>query len=494
MKLKNSDHVLEPPAKEPGATLRGFKETLKSHFDSLADNREAWIRRNHFFHEEDLRFLKSIIPPGLQVLEVGCGTGHLLALLEPEQGVGIDISPKMVDIARENHPHLDFRCLDIEQMEATEEIPNSFDVIVLSDLVGLLHDVEAFLHALQNLCGPETRIVVSHYSKLWELPLRLVETLGLRMPQVPQSWLSERDIVQILDLADFDVVRRERRQLLPFRALFLGPLLNRVLGALPVFNLLALRTYVVARSMRHARTSVQSVSVVIPCRNEKGNIESAIQRMPVLPCPVEVIYVEGNSSDKTLEECHRVQQAYPDHDIKVLVQDGKGKYDAVKKGFAHASGELLVILDADLTVPPETLPRFIATITSGKAEFVNGTRFVYPMEKDAMRFLNYWANRTFALLFSWLLGQSFTDTLCGTKVMLRHHYERLIQGGHDIRKVDPFGDFDLIFGASRLSLRIREQPVRYLDRQYGSTQILRFRDGLLLLRLVFLAFRRFKMS
>src|SRR5262249_19573271 len=228
-----------------------------------------------------------------------------------------------------------------------------------------------------------------------------------------------------------------------------------------------------------------SASILIPCRNERGNIENAILRMPRFGSAQEILFVEGNSSDGTFEECERVRDAYKDSwDIKVLKQDGKGK--AVRKGFAAAKNDVLMILDADLTMPPEALPKYHAVIESGKAEFVNGTRLIYPMENEAMRPLNLIANRCFAYLFSYLVNTRMTDTLCGTKVLLRRDYEVLA------RERDSFGDFDLIFGAAKQNLKIIETPIHYKARTFGETQISRFRDGWLLLKMVWFAYRKLK--
>jgi glycosyltransferase involved in cell wall biosynthesis len=235
-----------------------------------------------------------------------------------------------------------------------------------------------------------------------------------------------------------------------------------------------------------------SVSVIIPCRNEKGNIENAIKRLPKFCSDIEIIFVEGHSADSTLTEINRVIDAYSDTDIKVFVQDGKGKGDAVRKGFANARGDILMILDADLTVPPEDLPKFYEAIVSGKGEFINGTRMVYPMQNQAMRFLNFLANRFFSLLFSWILNQRFTDTLCGTKALTKKNYLRIEENRSFFGDFDPFGDFDLIFGAAKLNLRIVEIPIPYAAREYGETQISRFRHGWLLLKMVIFAYRKMK--
>jgi glycosyltransferase involved in cell wall biosynthesis len=296
-----------------------------------------------------------------------------------------------------------------------------------------------------------------------------------------------------MDLADFEMISAEQRQLLPQRWFGLGPLINRYVAPLPGIRRLCLRTYLVGRPVLQFPNRKFSVSIVIPCRNECGNVENAILRMPRFASDQEIIFVEGNSSDDTYQECLRVRDAYRDQwDIKVLKQDGKGKGDAVRKGFCAAKNDVLMILDADLTMPPEALPKYHAVIESGKADFVNGTRLVYPMEQEAMRPLNFIANRFFAYLFSYLVNTRLTDTLCGTKVLLRRDYEELARERSYFGDFDPFGDFDLIFGAAKQNLKIIETPIHYKARTFGETQISRFRDGWLLLKMVWFAYRKLK--
>ena len=436
--------------------------------------------------------MRFLVPEGLSVLELGCGTGSLLAALKPTRGVGIDISEKMVELAKAGAPDLTFKVGDVEDPTTLESLDGPFDIIVLSDLLGNLNDVQQVLGNLRPLCHSGTRVVIAYYSPLWEPVLRFGEIVGLRMPQPAMTWLSSTDVAGFLGLENFDVVKSEWRQLLPRRLLGFGTLINRYLAPFPLIRGLCLRHYVVARVMPAEPAQGLSTTVLVPCRNERGNIESAVTRLPAFCDDIEIVFVEGNSSDGTYEECERVRDAYPDKDIKVFKQPGKGKGDAVRKGFDEARGDVLMILDADLTVPPEQLPKFYDALASGKGEFINGTRLVYPMESGAMRFLNYWANRTFAVIFSWLLNQRFTDTLCGTKVLRKTHYDQVVANRAYFGEFDPFGDFDLIFGAAKLNLKITEVPIRYADRTYGETQISRFRHGLLLLQMVLFAFRKLK--
>ena len=457
-----------------------------------AVTRGEYRQRAAFFHAEDQRYLRFLIADGLRILEVGCGTGDVLAGLKPSYGVGIDFSPATVAEAKRLHPDLDFRVGDIEDSAFVASLPGPFDVILIVDTIGSLDDCQSVLESLHDQCGRATRLVVVYYSHLWQPLLKLAEWIGWRAHQPPQNVVSPGDIQVLAGLADFDAIKSESRLLSPLRLLGLGQLINRFVSTLPLIRHLSLRHYSVFRSLRKANDRVASATVVIPARNEHGNIESAVRRIPNFCDDLEIIFVEGHSQDGTLDEARRVAGAHPERDIKVMQQPGKGKADAVFAAFDAARGDVLMILDADLTVPPEQLPKFWQAITAGKGEFVSGSRLVYPMEDQAMRFLNLVANKSFALLFSWLLSQRITDTLCGTKVLRRTDYERLKQGRGYFGDFDPFGDFDLLFGAAKLNLRCVEIPIRYASRSYGETQISRFRHGLMLLRMVAFAYVRIK--
>ncbi len=469
------------------------KQLVREHFDRLALQRDYWQRRASYYYEDQIRYFRFLIPEGLRILEVGCGLGDLLASLKPVRGLGLDLSEAMVKEASRRHPSLEFRVADVETLELDE----TFDAIILSDVIGHLLDVETALRRLRSCCTPQTRVVISYYNFLWEPILRLAEKIGMKMPQPEQSWLSPEDIENLLHLADYEVVKTDRRLLLPKYVPALSAIVNRFLAFLPGLNRLCLSHYVVARMVgggREARGEgrIYSTSIIIPCRNERGNIEPAIRRLPWFGSRQEIIFVDGHSTDGTPEEIRRVIREYPDRDIRFLVQDGKGKGDAVRKGFAHATGDILMILDADLTMPPEDLPKFYDAIASGKGEFINGCRLVYPMEKEAMRVLNLLGNKFFSMAFSWLLNQRIKDTLCGTKVLFRNDYIRIAQNRHYFGDFDPFGDFDLLFGAAKLNLKILEVPIRYQERSYGTTNIRRFAHGWLLLKMTVYGFFRLK--
>ena len=473
-------------------TLSPRKAAILANSEQLAPRRQQFWQRAAFYHEEELRYLRFLIPAGLRVLELGCGTGDVLAGLQPSFGLGVDISPAMIDQAKRLHPDLQFNVGDVEDPDFIASLPGPFDVILIVDTIGALDDCQGTMELLHQQCTRETRLIVTYYSHLWEPLISFAEWIGWRSKQPLHNILSPTDIRSFAELADFEFIKSESRLLSPLHLFGLGRLINRFISILPIIRGLCLRHYSVCRSLRLAIDGVRSASVVIPARNERGNIEPAIKRMPRFCDDIEVIFIEGHSSDSTMDEIERVAAAYPDWNIKVLSQLGEGKADAVFAAFDVARGDVLMILDADLTVPPEQLPKFWHAISDAKGELIYGSRLVYSMEDRAMQFLNLIANRSFSIIFSWLLNQRFTDTLCGTKVLRRSDYERIKKGRSYFGDFDPFGDFDLIFGATKLNLRCIEVPIRYAARTYGVTQISRFRHGVLLIKMVIFAFFRIK--
>jgi SAM-dependent methyltransferase len=468
------------------------KKIIRDNANKFAKSRDKWINKNKYFYNDDYSYMRFLVSKNKRILDLGCGTGELLNTLEPSIGVGVDFSSEMIKVAKKKYPKLGFIEGDLEDPEFVSSLDGPFDYIILSDTIGYLDDCEISFSNLHSLCHSKTRLVISYYSWHWEPILRFGEKVGLAMPSPGLNWLTSKDAVGFLHLANFEMVKQEWRQLIPKKIFGFGSLINRFFGTLPLISRLALRNYLVARPLTPNVVFNPSTTILIPCRNEKGNVENAVKRIPKFCNDIEIIFVEGGSQDNTFEEIQRVIEQYPNKDIKVYKQDGKGKGDAVRKGFANARGEVLMILDADLTVPPEDLPKFYNAIASGKGEFINGTRLVYPMEDEAMRYLNYLGNRIFALLFTWLLNQRITDTLCGTKVLTKESYDEIALNRSYFGDFDPFGDFDIIFGAMKNNLKCVEVPIRYRAREYGETQIDRFKHGVLLFKMVWFAYKKMK--
>ncbi len=463
------------------------KEQSIQYFNSIADKRKKWKKRNRFYHHTLEKYFNFFIPKNSKVLELGSGTGELLASLEPSEGVGIDFSEKMVHIASESFPNLKFNLVDTENIT----IEDKFDYIVISDLLTGLWDVQQAFSQLKKVSHKKTKIVISTYNSLWEPILKTAEFLRLKLKQPIQNWLTPNDINNLLQIEGFEIIKKEYKVLLPIRIPIIGYIFNRILANLPLINKLCLVHFIVAHPIVD-ESEEYSVSILVPARNEKGNIENAILQTPKFGKWQEFIFVEGNSSDNTWEEILKVKEKYKDHKIVALKQSGKGKGNAVREGFDVATGDILMILDADLTTPPEEMPKFYNALATNKGEFINGCRLVYPMEKEAMRFLNLLGNLFFGAFISFILGQRLKDTLCGTKVLFKKDYEIIKNNRSYFGDFDPFGDFDLIFGAAKLNLKIVEIIVRYKERKYGSTQISRFKHGLILLRMSLFAAKKLK--
>lgn len=488
-----------------------FKAQVQAHYDRLASARDSWYRRNRRYHSYLERTLQALVPPDRSVLELGCATGNLLKALRPARGVGIDLSPAMVELAARNHPDLAFEVQDAE----TLKVPKTFEFIVASDLVGELVDIATMLERQHELSGDETRLILTFHNPALEGILREAQRLGLTMPPARQNWIGPRDLVGLLELSDFTIERVHSGLTLPALLPGLERLADAAPSRIPVIRYANAVNIIVARPRRprpHLRPL--SCTVVIPCRNEIGNIEAAVTEMPSMGTRTEILFVDGASTDGTVDRIEEMRRRFTGiKDIRLLHQvdrrpvvapvtapDAKvrmlklGKGDAVRKGFEAATGDVLMILDADLTVPPEDLPRFFNAIASGKAEFVNGSRLLYPMEERAMKFANYLGNKFFSGLFTWLLGQRIRDTLCGTKALERDAYAKIAAGRAYFGEFDPFGDFDLLFGAARQGLRIVDMPVRYRRRRAGVTKVRVVRHGVLLIAMSLIAFRKFKLA
>ena len=482
-----SSTIMPMPDVNPAFDSAGqtYQQTRISHWDAIARKRDTWQGMGGRYHRRLTEIYRFHVAPNQRVLELGCADGRLLSALEPSHGVGIDFSEEMIRRAKERHPELAFLHADAHELSALEE---TFDVIILSDLVNDLWDVQRVLEGIKPLCTQRTRVILNFYSRLWQLTLSTAQALNLATTNLYQNWLTREDVRSLLNLAGFETIRSSQEILWP---LPLGGFANRFLVRLWPFNQLALSNLVIARPAP-VRAEEPKVSVVIAARNEAGNIKAIFERVPKMGCETEILFVEGHSKDDTYAAIEREIASHPSTPSLLLKQPGIGKADAIRTGFERASGDILMILDADLTVPPEDLPRFYEALVSGRGEFINGVRLVYPMEKEAMRTLNFIGNKFFSMAFSWLLGQSIKDTLCGTKVLYKRDYELIAANRSYFGDFDPFGDFDLIFGAAKLNLKIVDLPIRYRERTYGTTNISRWRHGLLLFRMVAFAARRIK--
>ncbi|MBF0521777.1 MAG: glycosyltransferase [Candidatus Omnitrophica bacterium] len=483
--LKNNPYADE--------SQKQYTETRIKHWEKIILDESSRRGLGKYYQKRLAEIYQFSIPPQSRVLEIGSGEGDLLKALNPSYGVGIDFSPEMITKAKDKHPGIRFEICDAHNLNLNE----TFDFIILSDLVNDLWDVQRVFEEIKKVSHRQTRIILNFYSRIWEKPLSLAKALKLARPTLPQNWLTQEDLRNLLSLAGFEVIRSSQEILCPFPIPLLSAFLNRYLVKIFPFNSLALTNFIIAKpnsSLESTADNSQqiSVSVIVPARNEAGNMREIFERTPQMGKGTELIFVEGHSSDDTYGTIEKLIPEFPGQKSALFRQPGKGKGDAVRHGFSKASGEILMILDADITVVPEDLEKFYTILSSGKADFVNGVRLVYPMEKQAMRFLNLLANKFFSFAFSWLLGQHIKDTLCGTKVLRKEDYLKILENRKYFGDFDPFGDFDLIFGAAKLNLKMVDLPIRYRERKYGTTNIQRWKHGWLLLRMVFFAARKIK--
>jgi SAM-dependent methyltransferase len=451
--------------------------------DLGSEPRFPWGRR--FLRRDISEELRRLIPADVTVLELGVGGGNLLASLPNAVRHGIDILPEAVDAARRRDP-----AMRIERGDALSfRSPERYGAVIADRLLHSVSDVQQMLDNMVSHLEEDGRIYLTCFNFLWAVPLDVASRLGFRRRSPEENCFSENTLDNLFALAGVESVHFTDNILVPVDV----PALNKIVARLPPLRYGALYRIYVLRRRRVLRDPKATVSVVVPARNEADNIAGAIARTPVMGGGTEIVFVEGGSSDDTWGAIERAIDSYRGPlRLKAFKQTGKGKGDAVRLGFEKATGSVLMILDADLTVPPEDLPKFFDAMVSGITDYVQGTRMIYPMEDEAMRFLNKLGNAFFARAFSFLLDQPIKDTLCGTKVIWKKDYERLAKARGYFGALDPFGDFDLIFGARKLNLKIMEIPIRYKNRVYGETNISRFRDGALLLRMTALAAQKIK--
>jgi hypothetical protein len=436
--------------------------------------------RYSYYHDDTLAFFQNVIQHDSRVLVIGCDVGDLASRLQAAEVCVMDLDAESA--GRFSHPSV--RAVD-DLSKALEQ--TAFDYVLLPYTLQYLENIQVFLETLRSGLKKEARVVVLGYNFLWAPMIKLAQRLGLKTPTPDLNWLSPRDVRNLFDLTRLQSITEGGRCLLPFSLPLISRWVNMFLAPLPFIRQLCQKSFAVARVLPGPMEGKGlSVSVVVPARNEAGNIEPLMNLLPRLGARCELIFIEGHSTDNTWEEIQRQTQNHArrgEFEIQVMQQTGEGKADAVRQGFARATGDILMILDSDLSVRPKDLGLFYNALVSGAADFVNGSRLVYKMENEAMQILNLFFNSQFGLFVSWLIGQSVKDTLCGTKVLFRKDYLRIQRAYPELSKRDPFGDFELLFGAGRLCLKICDAPVAYKQRTYGSTNIRRFRHGWQLLKM-----------
>ncbi|MCC7050316.1 MAG: glycosyltransferase [Bacteroidia bacterium] len=468
-----------------------LREKIRTKNEEITTRRKTWIKNNSYYYRQLINSLKFIIEPGAKILHIRCSVGFLLNELSPSLGVGVDDTQQQINEAKKSYPHLTFYNQSAEQFLPTNEV---FDYVLISSIEDIV-DIKAVLDSIKPNVNNRTRIIITHYNYLWNPLVKLAERLNMKLPQKLHNWISFNDLTNFLQLSGYEGVINRSFILIPFNIPIISYLVNRFFARLPFFNLFTMMRLTVARLVPETDTNDYSVSIVIPCRNEAGNIEDAVTRIPKLGSNVEIIFGDDKSTDGTPEKVKEMMAKYPEKNIRLVNSPGICKAYNVWTCFDAAKNDILMILDADLTVVPEELPYFYEAIAKHRGEFINGSRLVYPMHNNAMPFFNTLGNKFFSLAFTYILDTPIKDTLCGTKVIWRSDFEKVkkLRGTWGVD--DRWGDYELIFGAAKQHLKIIDLPVHYYERVYGETKMTnRVKNGLVMLKMCRAALMKIKFN
>jgi hypothetical protein len=399
--------------------------------------------------------------------------------MKPQRGVGIDISKEMIALASEKYPQYAFIHSPIETLHLDE----TFDYIIMVDVVDHVYDVMEVFQNLYRFCKPTTRIILTTINPWWDPILTFMEKIGAKMPEGPHNFIEKGNLRRIFEMMDFVVSYSGFMLLFPKRIPLLSYLANSLGVRIWGVNRLSCAQYMIIQpTAKNENDLGLGCSVIIPCYNEQDNIEEAIRRVPAMGKATEIIVVNDGGRDNTVQKVKDLQSEFPNLKL-VDYSPNHGKGYAVRRGFEAAMHEIIMILDADISTPPEELPRFFEPLNKGICQFVNGTRMVYPMQDQAMRIFNLFGNKLFGYIMSFITQQNLTDTLCGTKALYKSDLKRIRWG------LDKWGDFDLLFAAARMGSKITEVPVHYMSRKSGESKMKTFRHSAHLLMACFKGFR-----
>lgn len=415
-----------------------------------------------YYHDQVAKTLRFIVEPGKKILFIG----------------SLDTKP----FPQKIYPKVEF----VDESYEVYKPKEKFDYIILSGALGKSTDMFQMFKNLQDACHPSTRLVIYQHNYLWQWLLTLLESLNLKRKEGIQNWLSILDVKAYLEGAGYEVTRIFRRTLSPVDFFGIGQAVNWLGNVLPFFDFLKLDQYLIARphpSVYEKSDFPKSLTICLTVRNEKENIEGIVKDLPKVCKVQEILFVEGHSTDGTKEEIRRMIKKYPAKNIRVMGQPGKGQGDAIRVGFKAAKGDIVILYEGDRTSDVRDLEYFYDAMAKGRFEFIEGSRFVYPLDPKAMPLPNKIGNIFFAKWFSFFLGQRTTDVLSGIKAITKRDYNRLYDQWGFLGFNDPFGDFELLYGAARMGLKFGEIPMRYYPRVYGESKSHVLTHGSYLLRM-----------
>jgi SAM-dependent methyltransferase len=442
------------------------KEKVKSHFTTIAAEYDYWKKKNSYYYSSIKDFFRSNIPTGSRVIEFGCATGEILAHCRPANGLGLDLCADLIERAKAKFPQYGFQVQDVEKFVSDEK----FDYCIMADLLDHITDIPAVIGNAYNSLNPGGKLAISTINPLWNPVFALLEKLRLKMPEGPHCFIPNRYLEFFCRMAGFEVISKGSLLFIPVRIPLLSGFLNFIMPRLPlVYRFCWVQTLVVKKVTRQQKK--MSCSVMIPVYNEADNIEECIRRIPALDRDYEILVINDGSQDRTGSILERLTKEIPQLRV-VTFPENRGKAHAVEEGISAAQKEIIIILDADMAVAPEDIELFIEPLEMGLADFVNGTRLIYTMEKKAMDQIRQIANFSLALLFSFCIKSRITDTLCGTKSFFKKDFQ-----GITISE-ERWGDLVLLWSAREKGLNIAEIPVNYYTRKSGESKMKFLSDGM----------------
>lgn len=445
--------------------------------------------RHRYYYTQIQRLLKFLIPPGKSILYFGCYREDVIYSLDASSSVVIN---EEVDERISKNKSVEFVHCKYHLYNPQQE----YDYIILDTVIGKTENINLLLRNISSACSSHTRIIIHQENYLWRPLLNFAASFGLKKQEKTQNWLSIKDVETYLETAGFESTRVYKKNIFPLKAGFLGPILNHFFSTIPVLDFLKLDQFIVGRFNKPFTQlkSSSSLSICLTVKDEEHNIEPIVSSLPVLCENQEILFVEGNSTDNTAKEIERMKMLFPHKNIRLIKQPGKGQGDAIHTGFKEAKGEIIILYEGDGTSEPYDIQYFYEAIEAGRFEFIEGSRFVYPLSHKCMPLANKIGNVVFAKWFSFFLNQRTTDVLSGIKAIRKKDYEKIYNTWGFLGIPDPFGDFELLFGSARYGLKIGEIPIRYKPRVFGESKTSVFKHGWYLLKMAFTGYFIFRNS
>lgn len=427
--------------------------------------------KKRFFRECIIDFLQHSIVEGKRILIIGGNISEEAIRFAPSYSAelfsGKDAFPGRASGGYQNVTYLNKGLLDFEADE-------TYDYIIFYESLNYEGDLYSIFRKLKKIIHRDSKVFVIEINPFILFLLKILSRVGLLVPDFKRNMLHLSDLENLVNIFGFDIVDKGYRFAVPFKIFGLGDVINSILPRVSLLRNFCFGQYIVFRlHPLEAGKQNLSCSVVVPCHNEEGNIADCIARIPNFGAWREIIVVDDGSTDRTKDMVKKIMRGRSDIRL-ISYEKNCGKGYAVNIGWQEAKGDVFMMLDCDSTTPPEELALFHEAMEYG-AEFVNGTRVIYPREKNSIPFFNRLGVTFFAHLISWITQKRISDTFCGTKVFLKKYWNCF--------QIKEFlwGDWDLFFTAARYRMKMLELPVHYKTRKHGVTKMRPVKHGIILL-------------